>query len=133
VKEKRVKEKKVRSNMNFKSYITEMMAVNEPSKTDFPVILDKIKSQLNVTGRPEWYRYIANKTEGHSKYHYFFIFKKGEEFIGGNANGRIGYPPMAVHKMAQSKVYSNVLDNVSKKYKTKVANKEYADITNEIK
>jgi hypothetical protein len=118
--------------MNFKEYITEMMRIEEPAKVHFPEILEKIKSQLDVTGRPEWYRYIANKTEGHSKYHYFFIFKKGSDHIGGNANGRIGYPPMAVHKMAQSKAFDVVLDSVSKKYREKVANKEYSDVTDEL-
>jgi hypothetical protein len=118
--------------MRFKQYITETMRVEEPSKSHFPEIFEKIRKELDVTGRPEWYRYIANKSEGHSKYHLFFIFNKNGNYIGGNANGRIGYPPMAVHKIAQSRVYSSVLDVVSKKYKTKVSNREYADVTEEL-
>ena len=120
----------------YKDYLlklfSEGMREEEPSREQFPEILNKIRTEINVTGKSEWYRYIVNKSEGHSKYHYFFIFKKGDDFIGGNANGRISYPPLAVHIMLKSKDYSKVLDTVSKKYKTKVANKEYVDVTDEI-
>src|SRR5271157_6566666 len=111
--------------MSYKNYLNKIlneegMRVEEPSKDQLPEIKDKIKSELGVTGKPEWFRYIVNKSEGHSKYHYFFIFKDGNEHVGGNANGRIGYPPLAVHVMKKSKDFAEVLDVVSKKYQTKV-------------
>jgi hypothetical protein len=108
-----------------------MMEV-DPSRDQFPEILNKIRSELDVSGRPEWYRYIINKTEGHSKYHYFFIFKDRAKHVGGNANGRIGYPPLAVHITHTSEDFAKVLDIVSKKYQKKVASKEYVDITEEL-
>jgi hypothetical protein len=129
---KKVLQEQGAKNMNFKEYFTEEMRYEEPAKSHFPEIFGKIREQLDVTGNPKWYRYIANRDEGHSKYHMFFVFKKGNDYIGGNSNGRISYPPMATHKIAQSKSYDNILNLVEQKYRTKLNSSGYKDVMDEL-
>lgn len=84
---------------------------------------DKVLRQAlrSEHGKEVMHRYMIYTSNTSNKFHYFAVYKNGNEYVGGNAYGRIGYNPRAIEVARGDK---NIIRLVENKMRAKT-NKGY--------
>ena len=70
------------------------MMVLDPTKVEMKWIVKALREEfgLDSSSKILWKQYMTFREGASNKYHYFVVFKDGDQFHAANAYGRIGYP-----------------------------------------